>query len=312
MADQRVVVVFGATGLQGGGVVDALLEQGNLKVRAVTRDPGSDKAKALASRGVDVVQADLEDFASLQKAFDGTYGAFLVTDFYRGAEAKPEKETAQGKAAVDAAKQAGVKHLVWSSLEDVRQFPDVKAGLKEVSPGHYVAHFESKAEVTEYLKTTGVPYTELLTSAYYDNFLGNVPFIRQDDGTYVFYQNTGSTPYAGHDVKDIGATTAVVLADPDKYLGQTVPVVAEYHTMNDAATIISKVTGKTLKFVNVPDEAAAAAGYPAAADMANMFAYYRDFPHYNNLRPLDKTAVKGKTFAEFAEAHKEALAARFK
>lgn len=281
-------------------------------VRALTRDKSSAKAKDLAQRGVEVVQGDLNDKQTLAKAFDGASGLFLVTDFARGAGAKGDVEVQQGKNAVDAAKQAGVSHIVWSSLEDVRKLPGVKDQLSEVEPGHIVSHFESKAEVTEYLKSTGVPYTELLTSIFYQNWTGIFPFAPQGDGSYAFYTNAGDVAHSAQDVNDIGAAAAVIFEDPQKYAGKTVPVVAERITFKQIADAISDVTGKQLKFVNVPDEAAAAAGYPGAADMANMFAYYRSFKHFNELRPLDGTLVKGKSFKQWAEDNKEALTAAFK
>jgi uncharacterized protein YbjT (DUF2867 family) len=312
---ERTIVVFGATGSQGGAVADSLLKGGKFKVRAVTRNPASDKAKALADRGAELVQADFNDKASLSKAFDGAYGGFLVTDFYGAAQANADKEKQQGIDAVDAAKQAGVKHLVFSSLEDVRTYPGVTDKLPQIksAPGRYVGHWEAKAEVEEHLKASGVPHTILHTSIFYENFLlGFMPFFKQDDGSYVFYLNVGTEKgHPANAVADIGNAAAAILNDPDKYIGKTEHVVGEHFNMDRVAASISKVTGKTLKYVDVPDEKAAAGGYPGADDLANMWAFYKYFPFFNDARPVDKAIVKGQTFEEWAADHKDELLAQF-
>jgi taspase (threonine aspartase 1) len=314
---QPVIAITGATGKQGGSVVNALLAQSKFKVRAISRNPGSDNAKALASRGVEVFKGDLNDKASLVQAFNGAYGAFLVTDFAGGAKGNPETEITHGKNGVDAAMEAGVKHLVWSSLEDPRKLEGVADKLKEVAPGRLVPHFESKAEVTEYAKASGVPTTVLHTSVFYDNFGPVLPFIPQGgEGTsksYAFFLNAGAQKaHAACDSADIGKTAAVALADSDKYIGQTIPVVGQLLSFKDAADVISSVTGKNLKYIDIPDEKMAAAGFPGAEDLANMWQFYKEFDYFNDARPVTSTIVKGKTFEEWAEDHKKELTASFK
>jgi uncharacterized protein YbjT (DUF2867 family) len=116
---RQVIAVLGGTGLQGGGVVDALLARGAFDVRVASRTPSSDKAKALAARGVQVVKGDLLAPASLDAFFDGAHGAFVVTNFWDPAQGTREEEL--GAEAVKAARSAGVKHLIWSTLPDVEK-----------------------------------------------------------------------------------------------------------------------------------------------------------------------------------------------
>src|SRR4051812_44168700 len=122
MATKKIIVVFGATGAQGGGLAQAILDDKNSEfaVRAITRDATSDKAKQLAEKGAEVVSADIDDPDALKKALEGAYGAYFVTFFW--AHMSPEKEMAEAKAMAKAAKEAGLKHVIWSTLEDTRKY----------------------------------------------------------------------------------------------------------------------------------------------------------------------------------------------
>jgi uncharacterized protein YbjT (DUF2867 family) len=168
MADKKIIAVVGATGAQGGGLCEAILSDsgGGYACRAITRDPGKDKAKALAAKGAEVVKADLDDVESLKKAFQGADGVYAVTNFWE--HFSGEKEKAQAKNAADAAKAAGVKHVIWSTLEDTRNL--MKADDKRMpmlQEKYRVPHFDAKAEANAYFQ--GVPTTFLVTSFYWDN-----------------------------------------------------------------------------------------------------------------------------------------------
>ena len=121
MADKKIIAVVGATGAQGGGLVRAILadRNGEFRVRALTRNPDSDKARALAAAGAELVRADLDDQASLERAFAGAHGVFALTNFWE--HFSPEKELAQAGNQARAAKAAGVHHVIWSTLEDTRR-----------------------------------------------------------------------------------------------------------------------------------------------------------------------------------------------
>src|SRR5579862_4999418 len=143
----KIIAVVGSTGSQGGGLCAAILNDrsGGFACRAITRDPNKDKAKALAARGAEVVHADLDDRASLEKAFAGAYGAYCVTNFWEHLSA--EKEKAQAKNMADAAKTAGLKHVIWSTLEDTRKLMPQSDTRMPILQGKYrVPHFDGKAE----------------------------------------------------------------------------------------------------------------------------------------------------------------------
>lgn len=123
----RLITVFGATGMQGGGVVKALLAGGKFKVRGITRSLESKKAKELASQGVEMVQGSFDEPESLNKAISGSYGVFLVTNFWDGMDGA--RETKQGKYAVDACLKGGVKHLVYSGLESSQKMYGFVVGV---------------------------------------------------------------------------------------------------------------------------------------------------------------------------------------
>ncbi len=124
MAGKNVIAVVGATGAQGGALARAILADRNstFAVRAITRDPSKDAARALADAGAEVVRADIDDVASVQKAFAGAAGAYCVTNFWEHLSA--EKEKAQARNLADAAKAAAVPHVIWSTLEDTRKLMD--------------------------------------------------------------------------------------------------------------------------------------------------------------------------------------------
>src|SRR5437868_15018259 len=168
MADKKIIAVIGSTGSQGGGLANAILSDpnGGFAVRAITRKTDGDKAKALAAKGAEVVKADLDDVESLKKAFAGAYAVYGVTNFWEHFSA--EKEKAQAKNIADAAKAAGVKHVIWSTLEDTRKLmkPDDKR-MPMLQEKFRVPHFDAKAESDSFFE--GVPTTFLVTSFYWDN-----------------------------------------------------------------------------------------------------------------------------------------------
>src|SRR5712671_6147522 len=168
MADKKIIAVVGSTGAQGGSLVEAILSDpnGGFAARAITRDPAKDKAQALAAKGVEVVKADLDDVESLEKAFAGAYGVYGVTNFWE--HFSGEKETAQAKNIADAARAAGVKHVIWSTLEDTRKLmaPDDKR-MPFLQAKYRVPHFDAKADADAFFQ--GLPVTFLVTSFYWDN-----------------------------------------------------------------------------------------------------------------------------------------------
>src|SRR3954464_5928443 len=160
MSDKKVIAVVGATGAQGNGLVRAILDDSNgpFKVRALTRDVNSEKARALAASGAEVVAADVDDVESLKRAFAGAYGAYCVTFFW--AHFSPEKELAEARNMAKAAKEAGLKHVIWSTLEDVRKYVPLDDNSMPTLHGNYkVPHFDGKGASDQYFIDAGVPVT---------------------------------------------------------------------------------------------------------------------------------------------------------
>jgi putative NADH-flavin reductase len=168
MAEKKIIAVVGSTGAQGGSLVAAILgdPNGGFAARAITRDPTNDKARAIAAKGAEVVQANLDDVESLKKAFAGAYGVYAVTNFWE--HFSGEKEKSQARNIADAARAAGVSHVIWSTLEDTRSLMKADDKRMPVLQEKYrVPHFDAKAEANAYF--AGLPTTFLLTSFYWDN-----------------------------------------------------------------------------------------------------------------------------------------------
>ena len=161
MADKKIIAVLGSTGSQGGGLCRAILADsaGGFACRAVTRDPSKDKAQDLKRQGAEVVQGDLDDVESLKKAFAGAHGVYAVTNFWE--HFSGEKEKAQAKNIAEAAKAAGVKHVIWSTLEDIRDMmPADDKRMPMLQEKYRVPHFDAKAEANALF--SGLPVTYLV------------------------------------------------------------------------------------------------------------------------------------------------------
>jgi len=172
MSQKKIIAVFGATGAQGGGLVRAILNDANSEfaVRAITRDPDSDKANKLAKMGAEVVAADIDDPESLKRALNGAYGAYFVTFFWD--HYSPEKEMAEARNMAAAAKDAGLKHVIWSTLEDVRNYvPLDDDSMPTLREKYKVPHFDGKGASDHYFTDAGLPVTFMLPSYYWDNLI---------------------------------------------------------------------------------------------------------------------------------------------
>src|SRR5215831_13066590 len=239
----KVIAVIGSTGSQGGGLCNAILSDpsGGFSCRAVTRKTDGDKAKALAARGAEVVKADLDDVESLKKAFAGAYGVYAVTNFWE--HFSGEKEKTQAKNIAEAAKAAGVKHVIWSTLEDTRKLmkPDDKR-MPFLQEKYRVPHFDAKAEADAYF--SGLPVTYLVTSFYWDNLymFGMAPK-KGDDGVHSWTFPMGNAKMAGMAAEDIGKVAYGIFKAGQNYIGKTVGVTGENLTVNEMSEKISKGLG---------------------------------------------------------------------
>jgi uncharacterized protein YbjT (DUF2867 family) len=230
MADKKIIAVVGATGAQGGGLVRAIMADpaSGFTARAITRDVNSDKAKALAALGAEVVAANVDDPASLATAFAGAHGAFCVTFFWD--HFSPEKEMAQAKAMADAAKAAGVQHVVWSTLEDTRKWVPTSDDRMPTLQGKYkVPHFDAKGESNAFFTATGVPTTLLLTSFYWDNFIafGMGPK-KGPDGVLGITMPMGDKKLPGIAAEDIGRCAFGVFKQGASMAGKTIGIAGDH------------------------------------------------------------------------------------
>jgi uncharacterized protein YbjT (DUF2867 family) len=278
VADKKIIAVVGSTGSQGGGLVHAILNdpKGGFAARAITRDPNKDKAKALAVKGAAVVQADLDDVESLKKAFAGAYAVYGVTNFWEHFSA--EKEKAQAKNIADAAKAAGVKHVIWSTLEDTRKLmqPDDRR-MPILQEKYRVPHFDAKAEANAFF--AGLPVTYLVTSFYWDNlYMFGLAPKKGDDGVYSWTFPMGNAKLAGMAAEDIGKTAYGIFKAGDQYIGKTVGIVSENLTIAEMGDKLTKGLGiGPVKYNAVDANIYRGFGFPGADEMGNMFQMYRDF-----------------------------------
>ncbi|MGW8281698.1 MAG: NmrA/HSCARG family protein, partial [Gemmatimonadota bacterium] len=279
MSDKKIIAVVGATGAQGGGLVRAILEDpdGGFSARAITRNPDSEKATALAAAGADVVQADLDDEESLVRALDGAYGAYFVTNFWE--HLSPEKEIAQIGNLARAARRAGVHHVIWSTLEDTRRWVPLDDDRMPTLQGNYkVPHFDSKGSSDSLFTEAGVPTTFLLTSFYWDNLIGfGMGPVKGPDGNYVFTLPTGECRVPGIAVEDIGRCALGIFERGDEFIGQTVGIAGEHLTGSEMAAAIGKAMGLEVVHNAVEPAAYREFGFPGAEDLGNMFQFWRDF-----------------------------------
>jgi uncharacterized protein YbjT (DUF2867 family) len=277
--EKKVIAVVGATGAQGGGLVRAILsdKRGPFAVRAITRDPSSDKAKELAEAGAEVVAGDVDDVKSLKKAFSGAHGAFCVTFFW--AHFKPELELAQARNMAQAAKDAGVHHVIWSTLEDTRTFVPLTDNRMPTLLGKYkVPHFDAKGEANAVFTELGVPTTFLLTSFYWDNFIyfGMGPK-KGADGKLAITLPMGTRKMASIAAEDIGKAAYAIFEKGDEMIGQTVGIAGGHLTGAQIAKSMTKALGQEVKYNAITPEAFRALGFPGADDLGNMFQFYAEF-----------------------------------
>ena len=273
---KQIIAVIGATGAQGGGLVRAILEDGTFAARAITRKPDSDKAKALKDAGAEVVAADIDDVESLVKAFNGAYGAFLVTNFWE--HFSPEKELVQARNLADAVKRAGVKHVVWSTLEDTRkQIPLSDDRMPTLQGKYKVPHFDAKGEADKFFIEQKIPTTFLRASFYWDNFIhfGMGPR-RGEDGSLQLVMPLGTSKLAGIGASDIGGVALGIFKHPE-LIGQTIGAAGEHLTGEQMAAKMSKAMGQAVKFVDVPPSVYRSFGFPGAEDLGNMFQHHQEF-----------------------------------
>ena len=291
--NKKLVAVIGATGQQGGGVVRALQAGGQFKVRALTRNP--DKHRELAE---EVVEADLNRPDTLQPAFAGAHGVFLVTS----SSLEGTDEFAQGKAAVSAAKAAGVRHFIWSTL------PDVKA----ISGGKFdVPHFTNKAKVDRVVTDAGFAnHTFAIAPFFYQNLAGAMAPQQQADGSVGWALPLDPSVRCIHmgDIRELGTIVAGAFAHPDQAgNGEYLPLVGDFISFNEIVEMLNR-QGHNFSFTQVPADVFATL-FPGAAEIAAMFRYFETHTYLGS-DSSDRIALANKIagrqptrFATWAQAN---------
>lgn len=301
---QDIITVFGATGAQGGGLARAILEDPDRRfaVRAVSRKPDSDAALALARAGAEVVVADLDDASSVQRALDGAYGAFFMTNFWEHFSA--ERELAQAHVMAAAAAQAGIRHAIWSTLEDSREQLPADGIRMPVLQGKYnIPHFDAKGEANRFFARQRVPTTYLYTSGYWENLIhfGMGPK-RRADGTLALAFPTGEKKIPWIAAEDIGRSAFGVFLRGDSQIGRHVGIAGDHLTGAELATHLGSALGQRVEYEAVTADEYRALGFPGADELGNMFQFKRDFEEsYCARRNLDDARSLNPRMATFPQ-----------
>src|SRR6266852_6699159 len=275
---KKIIAVLGATGAQGGGVVRAIMrdKSGAFTACALTRDVNSDNARALAQLGAEVVQADVDDVASLKRAFAGAYGAFCVTFFW--AHMSAAKEIAEAHAMAQAAKQAGLEHVIWSTFEDTRKWvPLSDTRMPTLQEKYKVPHFDGKAEANAAFTDEKIPTTFLLTSFYWENLTHAGAGPRKGpDGIAAITFPMGDKKLPGIASEDIGKCAYGIFKRGREFIGQTVGVAGELLTGAQMAAALTKALGQEVRYHAIEPDVFRTFG-PGADEAGNMFQFKRDF-----------------------------------
>jgi len=279
MTTSKRIAVFGATGAQGGGLARAILDDpdGGFSLRAITRNVDSTKAREFAAAGAEVMAADLDDAASVERAMQGAYGAYCLTNFWE--HFSPEKELSQARNLAQAAKAAGVQHVIWSTLEDTRKKVPLDDARMPTLMGHYkVPHFDAKGEAEAFFRETGVPTTFLLTSFYWDNLIHFGMEPKADpDGVLQFVLPMDDARLPGIAAEDIGRSAYGIFKAGPAMIGKTIGIAGEHLSGAEMASALGAALGREVRHAAVTPAQYRAFGFPGADDLGNMFQYKRDF-----------------------------------
>jgi len=292
MADKRIIAVVGATGAQGGGLVRAILQDpsGGFAVRALTRNPKSDRAAELARLGAEVVEAHLDHPESLKRAFQGVHGAYCVTNFWE--HFSPAKEMAQAANMAKAAAEGGATHVIWSTLEDTHRWvPLDDDRMPTLMTEYKVPHFDAKGEANHLFADHGAPTTFLLTSFYWDNLIsfGMGPK-KGADGTLVLTLPMGDKKLPGIAAEDIGKCAYGIFKQGRSYIGRTVGIAGEHLTGTAMAAALARALGREVIYNPVTPAAYRDFGFPGAEDLGNMFQFKQEFEAaFCGARDLDES-----------------------
>jgi uncharacterized protein YbjT (DUF2867 family) len=312
MTDKKTIAVVGATGQQGGGLARAILDdpEQRFALRALTRNPDSEAALALAARGAEVVSADLDDEASLTKALEGAYGAYFVTAFWQYNSV--EREHRQARAMAAAAKATGLAHVIWSTLPDTRLHLPVDDDRVPTLHGRYkVPHFDGKAEAEAFFVEAGVPATFLSTTFYFESFVDFFRPARGDDGVLALHLPMADRRLPGIAAEDIGRTAFGIFTRGPELVGETISISGENLTGEEYAAAFAKELGTDVGYRPMSVEDVRALPVPGADDLANMFVYYAEhenvFAGARDPEAVRKLNPRLQDFATWLAEHRDAF-----
>jgi uncharacterized protein YbjT (DUF2867 family) len=298
-----VITVFGATGAQGGSLARALLSDRDrhFAVRAVTRKPAGTAARQLAQAGAEVVLADLDDRASVQRALDGAYGAFLTTHYWENLSA--ERELTQAHTLAAAAAQAGIRHAIWSTFEDTRDFFTALGSRMPVLEGRFnVPQFDAKGEAHRFFAQQRVPVTYLYTSCFWESLIdfGMGPQRRWDGSLVITFPFGGARiPWIG--VEDIGIAAKEIFLRGDALVYDSIGIAGEHLTGAELARGLSSAMGEEVTYNPLSPDEFRALGFPGSKELGNMFQFKRDFESaYCARRDLRRARALHPGLADFA------------
>ncbi|KDN45264.1 NmrA family transcriptional regulator [Tilletiaria anomala UBC 951] len=295
----RIVAVVGATGAQGSSVIKHLLHEPGYKLRALTRDPSKPAAQQLAAQGVDVVQADMSSYDDLKAAFTGAHAVYAVTNFWQHLDKAQEIE--DGKRQAQAAKDAGVQHFIWSTLDNVA------AG----SQGKYthVDHFDGKAEVEKLLPSIGINYTSVLPAAYWENFTSNFKPTKGDDGVYTLtLPISPDSVYSGFEAHDdTGKFVKAIIKGGDKFYDKRIYMCSEELPFDQLLTKWGDILGVKTRCQQVdPDTWKSFLPKQTAQEFYEMLAWFQDFGYYNRADVQPSQAIVEDKLTKWADYVKKA------
>ena len=310
---KKIIAIAGATGAQGGGLVRAILDDENspFAARALTRDPSSESAVALAELGAEVVRADLDDVESLKAAFSGAFGAYCVTNYWE--HFSPQREITQATNLAEAASAEGLKHVIWSTLEDTRiKVPLSDSRMPTLMDNYKVPHFDAKGEADQQFRDRRVPTTFLLTCFYWDNliYFGAGPQ-RGEDGVLAITLPIGDTKLPGIARDDIGRCAYGIFMAGEDHVGKTLGIAGEHLTGEEMAAALGEALGETVRYNDVPPEVYRSFDFDGADDLGNMYQYKRDFNEdFCTTRDVALSRALNpalQSFADWLESNKSAI-----
>ena len=269
MPAKKIIAVLGATGAQGGGLVRAIAADpdGPFAARAITRKPDSDKARALAALGIEVVAGDADDPSGLDRALAGAYGAFCVTNFWE--HFSPDREIAQATNMARATRKAGLQHVIWSTLEDTRKWVPLEDMRLPTLQGKYkVPHFDSKGSVDGVFAREAASTSYLLAAFYWDNFVHfGMGARKNEDGDLVLALPLGGAKLPGIAAGDIGKCAYGIFRRGTSAVGQRFGIAGEILSGAEMASKMAHALGRKVVFSDVPFDVYRGLGFPGAEDL---------------------------------------------